>query len=307
MAQLAIQGHKTRGSEVIALLKMLGGKNTYQSIANTPSLYYYIAETYGVEVGKIYCGFVEGNINFVTYTLEEFKAKFPYKIGDKVIVNNEVEIINRMYWDGNEVKYGFFTTNNLGELGAKTLQPYKEQPTREEVMRDYIATQETMENKGTLVEIDLTRELSIANKVRIILGDYEVKEEDGETYLVKKKPKYPKTYEECCKVLEINPALELKKQVIVGWNIKLLCNLQQLLICRDAYWKIAGEEMGLGKPWEPDDNTPEDYYYIVNKNGKLHKDHYFSINHILKFPTIEMRDAFYENFKDLIEQCKELL
>ena len=25
------------------------------------------------------------------------------------------------------------------------------------------------------------------------------------------------------------------------------------------------------------------------------------------FPTEEMRDAFYENFKDLIEQCKELL
>ena len=27
----------------------------------------------------------------------------------------------------------------------------------------------------------------------------------------------------------------------------------------------------------------------------------------LSFPTEEMRDAFYENFKDLIEQCKELL
>ena len=25
------------------------------------------------------------------------------------------------------------------------------------------------------------------------------------------------------------------------------------------------------------------------------------------FPTAEMRDAFYENFKELIEQCKELL
>jgi hypothetical protein len=28
---------------------------------------------------------------------------------------------------------------------------------------------------------------------------------------------------------------------------------------------------------------------------------------ILAFPTEEMRDTFYENFKDLIEQCKELL
>jgi hypothetical protein len=30
-------------------------------------------------------------------------------------------------------------------------------------------------------------------------------------------------------------------------------------------------------------------------------------NTILAFPTEEMRDEFYENFKYLIEQCKELL
>ena len=30
-------------------------------------------------------------------------------------------------------------------------------------------------------------------------------------------------------------------------------------------------------------------------------------NSILSFPTEEMRDEFYNNFKDLIEQCKELL
>lgn len=30
-------------------------------------------------------------------------------------------------------------------------------------------------------------------------------------------------------------------------------------------------------------------------------------NKILAFPTAEMRDAFFEDFKELIEQCKELL
>ena len=30
-------------------------------------------------------------------------------------------------------------------------------------------------------------------------------------------------------------------------------------------------------------------------------------NYLLDFSTEEMRDAFYENFKDLIEVCKELL
>jgi hypothetical protein len=40
---------------------------------------------------------------------------------------------------------------------------------------------------------------------------------------------------------------------------------------------------------------------FVQENEVRHK------NHILVFPTAEMRDAFYENFKDLIESCKELL
>jgi len=30
-------------------------------------------------------------------------------------------------------------------------------------------------------------------------------------------------------------------------------------------------------------------------------------NKILVFPTVEMRDAFYENFNELIEKCKKLL
>ena len=72
--------------------------------------------------------------------------------------------------------------------------------------------------------------------------------------------------------------------------------LNKLLICRDAYWKIAGEEMGLGKPWEPQEGVI--YCYMPNAP------HY--IRSIFPFPTEEMRDAFYENFKSKIEICKEL-
>ena len=44
--------------------------------------------------------------------------------------------------------------------------------------------------------------------------------------------------------------------------------------------------------------------WIGNTIGK---GKWYTDNKILAFPTEEMRDAFYENFKDLIEQCKELL
>lgn len=82
----------------------------------------------------------------------------------------------------------------------------------------------------------------------------------------------------------------------------------QLIICRDAYWKIAGDEMGIGKPYKPDfKNANERKYCIVNTEGNIVKWVQKTTNKILAFPTEEMQDVFYENFKELIEECKELI
>jgi hypothetical protein len=89
----------------------------------------------------------------------------------------------------------------------------------------------------------------------------------------------------------------------VGYNSELICKLQVLLLCRDAYWKIYGEQMGLGKPWEPLDAKDK---YIIRRAGDAIVKGY-NISCVLEFPTAEMRDAFYENFKELITSCKELL
>ena len=129
----------------------------------------------------------------------------------------------------------------------------------------------------------------------------------GRTFAVKKKPVYPKTIEECIALMRLQ---DLLVEGRCGYEWRLVSNLQKLLLCRDAYWKIAGEQMGLGKPYEhdylKDANTIRYTIYntgdeIVKLDGKLYR------NYTLCFPTEEMRDAFYENFKDLIEQCKELL
>lgn len=81
---------------------------------------------------------------------------------------------------------------------------------------------------------------------------------------VKKQPQLPKTYAECCDVLSISPYYNLRYHTYeYGYGefttINELCSLQdklnilgKLLICRNAYWKIIGEQMGLGKPWKPD-------------------------------------------------------
>lgn len=131
----------------------------------------------------------------------------------------------------------------------------------------------------------------------------------------KKKKEYPKTYEECCKILEI--PIHGGIALIGNWcmedgyivkHLETLRTLSKLLICRDAYWQIAGEEMGLGEPWKPDwtdQETPK--YCIAGVEGQIKTAERYIVNTILAFPTAEMRDAFYESFKKEIEICKELL
>lgn len=110
--------------------------------------------------------------------------------------------------------------------------------------------------------------------------------------------KYPTTYEECKALLHGTRC---------GYDWRLIRYFQQLLLCRDAYWKIAGEELGLGKPWEPDWSESKPKYTIVVIENKLVKHYALTQSYILVFPTAEMRDAFYENFKDQIDSCKTLL
>lgn len=122
--------------------------------------------------------------------------------------------------------------------------------------------------------------------------------------------KYPKTYEECFNICFGNPHPVI--QVIgldnLGNNKELFENFIKLKICRETYWKIAGEEMGLGKPWESDWlNVEQDKYVLFTHNNAICSNRYVLGHNILAFPTAEIRDTFYENFKELIEQCKELL
>lgn len=160
-----------------------------------------------------------------------------------------------------------------------------------------------------------------SEKLEIILNDgYQFKDENGNvinaTKIVveKKKKEYPKTYEECCKELNIAVRdLDILDnmldtiEIIYYKNLdRLLNSFRKLLICRDAYWKIAEAEMGLGKPWKPDWEENSTKSVITTFRNAITK---FDTKeqYTFAFPTAEMRDAFYENFKELIESCKEFL
>ena len=76
--------------------------------------------------------------------------------------------------------------------------------------------------------------------------------------------------------------------------------LRELLLFRDAWWKMADD-------WKPTNisNRVTSSIYYNRVRDKI--EHSCGIYEIFEFPTAEMRDAFHENFKDLIEICKELL
>lgn len=294
MANLAIRGHINLGWKVIKTLEMLGGVNTFNLEGNTDK--WYVLE--GDRVIR------HGELLFVEkgFTLEEFFEKFPYKIGDRVRVPEyESEVcISKMYWDGSEVQYEV-VTDEVEWYSAKELNEFNE-PSKEENMGSkpnlFQRLKEYFDNTPRDVLEKEWNELSHLNEIGPTVDEY--------LECVKKyrqSNQYPKTYEECeASGFSSNPVIVATAQGIP------ITTLAKLIVIRNEYWKIYGEQIGLGKPWKPDwKNVYENHYTIVVCKHILKTGFNEYSNRILIFPTEEMRDAFYKHFKDLIEQCKELL
>ena len=289
MDKLAIKGHRTRGSEIIELLEMLGGINWPYSkyFGNEPTLVYYINNH-----GYIFADEINNSSRCTIYTLEEFLEKFPYKVGDRVsskyLKNYKIE---KMEWEDTNNRV-IYKLQGMGWYNASELQPYEE-----ETMEENLTIQDIRDSSAEWL-LNKLQKMSAKNVLQTITDLYDRLH----------KPQYPKTFVECCEILYPNENFQLIALPFKGHNYKQLFALQQLLICRDAYWKIAGEQMKLGKPWEPDwENENTTKYTISQAKNKIRFLKAHEYNHILSFPTTEMREAFYENFKKLIEICEDFL
>lgn len=78
---------------------------------------------------------------------------------------------------------------------------------------------------------------------------------------------------------------------------KAFLALMQLIQLRDCY----------RDGWEPDWNTFDEKYCIYNIGNKIDTNIFLDISIILSFQSKEIRDKFYNNFKDLIEIAKEFI
>lgn len=294
MGKLAIKGHATRGNEVIEILGILGGSNGFVHSGNNPHAIYYIDEKYK---NFITCSKKTNVCDYIIFTLEEFLEKFPNKVGDIVHVNSidyqGIGIVNSMYWDSENdiIRYEVYSNKCNSFWKVEELQSYKEETTKEEIYKA----------KAPVLKGEDYSEKRFGYKIP---DNYEFDcIKNNEIILKPKQHQYPKIYEECCEVLGLTGCMPTDN---LGYKFELILAFYRLLICRNAYWKIAGEQMGLGKPWKQyyDDRC----FIIANNKGNIYTYEYHGSNNvILSFPTEKIRDTFYENFKDLIEQCKELL
>ena len=246
--------------------------------------------------------------------LVEDETKPEFKIGNKITNGKTQLTILTITSD----KY--IVEDNFGECGTlyfNTQDDWK------------LVEEENINNKwnGLKVELELSKSIVGVSNIESLQGErfmsgfvkaiippegYIFKDENGNEILTnkiileKKKKEYPKTYEECCEYFGSFAVVSNG-----GHKNELIRKFYKLLICRDAYWKIAGEEMGLGKPWKPNWDKCSGIKYciypILNsiRHDATANEEYE--NRILAFPTEEMRDAFYEHFKKEIEICKELL
>ena len=279
MAHLAIQGHATRGNEVIALLEMLGGVNSANYSGKESDRGYYI------EKDRSIC-FIDSTVahwDFREVSLEQFFERFPYKVGDKVkTMYRGYGEVYAMKWIDDEIQYRLDFGNNIsGWYYANELQPVE--------AKESMGTITIDDFKANTKEwlIDKLKSMSKDNALQAICNIHD------ELH----KSQYPKTYEECCEILRIGSYFEPEIRNATTEECYIFMKLMRLKRCRNAYWKIAGD-------WKPDWENPvhNKWFYANINKGNLRYE-----SHLLVFPTAEIRDAFYENFKDLIKQCKELL
>ena len=149
-------------------------------------------------------------------------------------------------------------------------------------------TRERVDELATKID----KELPSGNQYVWELPDgYQFVDENGNVInattiaLEKKEKSYPNTYKECCRIMDIDTGFLLTSYDIDFWKGHLLTSLQKLIICRDAYWKLYGEEMGLGKPWGPDDGTSIYNIYRLKNTIRTGGSSWSGNCNILEFPT----------------------
>lgn len=128
-------------------------------------------------------------------------------------------------------------------------------------------------------------------------------------------PSRPKTWEEYCKKVEGKDSYYINstRGGIISSKFGAAPIVSEFEDKEDAeafaaysiLLKLRKEWIGKWKPtWK---NDYQKKYVICNYSGVVAKDTLITASHGLSFPTPEMRDEFFDCFKDYLEQAKNLI
>jgi len=203
MIRIAIQGHPTRGKEVIQILESLGGKNIDKLTRTYTTTFYYIDDKNEI------CDDFKKNFSptYKLYTLEKFEKEFPFKVGDKVtiITNTPYKIVALEYYRG-ELSYKL---DNGLHCNPKILTPYKEMKEERNITLTLDKAKEWYKKGGELKEIAL------------------------QAFNEKELNSLPKSWEEFCK--QGNPIASWRYNIPTKYEA--LFKLEHLKDCWCGNWK----------------------------------------------------------------------
>lgn len=125
--------------------------------------------------------------------------------------------------------------------------------------------------------------------------------------------KYPKTWEDLDGSLKgyyINASSEFRytdKEISTRPGNKNLIptkelaeEILQFIQLSQCYYRYVGD-------WRPDWTLPTYKWIIRVFRDSITCDNYQNTNHFFAFPTEQMRNEFFNNFKDQLEKCKSLI
>lgn len=233
-----------------------------------------------------------------------------YKIGDKVK-------INRVDWNYSN-KYSLYFRSLTEEMSKYCNKVATITQVCESIAGYDIYSIDLDKGENPWFEYMFDRVYENMDIKKIILPEgFEIdKVENGEIILKEIKKELPKTYEECFKQLgegeilesafSISRAINMEKcndikrfsDVVPTGYAKPLLAFCQLLVCREVY----------RQGWKPDwNNFKIDKYYIEYVENRIITGVRVAQACVLSFQSAKVRDMFLENFRDLIEEAKELI
>ena len=283
--KLAIQGHPTRGKEVIQILESLGGNNYNCLNANAPRLYYYNGNFNHIDY--IHRELINRN-TYKLYTLEEFERAFPFKIGDRVIsiTTNLTGIITKLSENG--WYYVKYDNGNFACAFGQNLKLYKEMKEERNITLTLDKAQEWYKKGGELREIALQafteKELNpLPRSWEEFATNYARRgyyiSSDGKPLMCASSGKFSSPH--------VCPSKKSAEAHLA------LIQLEQL---RNCWWN----------GWEPIWDCSEKWCIRLWGN-ELTIGTTKNISRFLTFPTKEMADEFLKCFRDLIELARDLI